>query len=65
MNGLPVAEYILEYFHDKSIKKPIKIWGLNAQNAVRLLVDMGLIELDGDRIILTKIGKKFINLPPQ
>ncbi len=58
-----LAEVIVEYFEGKSIDHVFKLGGKSVPKALKLLADLDLIRIEGDKIILTKEGKDFVNLP--
>jgi Mn-dependent DtxR family transcriptional regulator len=63
MGDFSVAESILESSHDEDIDTVFKFWGRSAQNAIRLLTEMGLVKPDRGKISITKNGRKLIDLP--
>ena len=67
-SGLPsnttlLAEFIVEFFEGESIDRVFSLGGKSVQKALKLLVDLRLIEIVGDKIVLTREGKDFLSLP--
>jgi len=63
MSEFSVAEDIMEYYYREKINSLLTNKGEKARNALKLLVEMELITLEGEKIIITKKGRKFIDLP--
>ncbi|MFO7967782.1 MAG: hypothetical protein R6U44_09320 [Archaeoglobaceae archaeon] len=62
-NTTLLAEVIVESFGGTSIDQVLKLGGRSVPKALKLLADLKLITIEGDKIVLTKAGKDFLRLP--
>lgn len=63
MSEFSVAEDIMEFYNREKINSLLTDKGDKGRNALKLLVDMELVTFEGEKIVLTKKGRKFIDLP--
>ncbi len=62
-NTTLLAEVIIEFFDGKSIDQVLKLGGRSVPKALKLLADLKLIKIEGDKVVLTKAGREFVSLP--
>lgn len=62
-NATLMAEIIAEFFDGKSIDQVFKLGGRSVPKALKILADLNLIRIDGDKIVLTDVGRDFVSLP--
>lgn len=63
MSKTTVAEYITEFFYDMSVDQLYFIFGKSAVAAINILLEAEFATLEGDKLVLTKKGKKLRELP--